>query len=161
MTSNAADESVADFVSEQDLLVVCQGQLKVAEGELEHLRSALVSARRIGAAIGIIMGTRRITDDDAFEVLSDASQAQNRKLREIAEDVIRTGTVEERAQAADQATSTRGPRARTASTVSGGACPSVMKVSTWSMRASSVDPWRPNFSPVASTTSEAACFSIV
>lgn len=92
--SNAADEKVADFVSEQDLLVECQGELKVAEGELEHLRSALVGARRIGAAIGILMGARRITDDAAFDVLSRASQAQNRKLRAVAEDVIRTGTLE-------------------------------------------------------------------
>lgn len=89
-----ADEKVADFVSERDLLVECQGELKVAEGELEHLRAALVSARRIGAAIGILMGTRRITDDDAFALLSRASQDQNRKLRVVAEDVIRTGTVD-------------------------------------------------------------------
>ena len=96
MTSDMrdADEKVADFVSERDLLVECQGELKVAEAELENLRAALVSARRIGAAIGILMGTRQLTDDDAFGALSRASQRQNRKLRLVAEDVIRTGTVD-------------------------------------------------------------------
>lgn len=89
-----ADQQVADFVSEQDLLVECQGELKVAEAEVDNLRSALVSARRIGAAVGVLMGTRRLTDDAAFALLTQASQRQNRKLRVVAEDVLRTGTVD-------------------------------------------------------------------
>ncbi|WP_375503515.1 ANTAR domain-containing protein [uncultured Jatrophihabitans sp.] len=95
MTSETrdADQAVADFVSERDLLVECQGTLKVAEAELENLRSALVSARRIGAAVGVLMGTRNLTDDQAFAALSRASQNQNRKLRLVAEDVLRTGTI--------------------------------------------------------------------
>ena len=89
-----ADREVADFVSERDLLVECQGELKVAEAELQNLRTALVSARRIGAAIGVLMGTRHVTDDEAFAELSRASQNQNRKLRVVAEDVLRTGTID-------------------------------------------------------------------
>jgi AmiR/NasT family two-component response regulator len=89
-----ADVAAAAFVSERDLLVECQGELKVAEVELENLRAALVSARRIGAAIGIVMGTSRLTDDDAFALLTRVSQQQNRKLRLVAEDVIRTGTAD-------------------------------------------------------------------
>lgn len=88
-----ADQAVADFVSERDLLVECQGELKVSEVELDNLRTALVSSRRIGAAIGILMGTHHITDDDAFALLSKVSQGQNRKLRLVAEDVIRSGTL--------------------------------------------------------------------
>lgn len=89
-----ADQRVADFVSERDLLVECQGELKVAEAELDNMRTALVTARRIGAAIGILMATRQLSDDDAFAELSRASQRQNRKLRLVAEDVLRTGTVD-------------------------------------------------------------------
>ena len=89
-----ADATVAGYVSEQDLLVECQGELKVVEAEVENLRAALISARRIGAAIGIVMGSRRVTDDDAFALLTRVSQQQNRKLRLVAEDVIRTGTAD-------------------------------------------------------------------
>lgn len=89
-----ADDTVQNFISERDLLVECQGELKVAEEQVEHLRNALVSARRIGAAVGILMGTRRLTDDQAFELLCRASQHRNRKLREIAEEVMHTGTLE-------------------------------------------------------------------
>ncbi len=48
-----------------------------------------------GTAIGILMAHRRITDTAAFELLRDASQRGHRKLRDIAEDVVLTGTVPE------------------------------------------------------------------
>ncbi len=88
-----ADREVVEYVSERDLLVECQGELKVAEADLENLRTALVSARRIGAAIGVLMSTRQLTDDEAFAELSRASQNENRKLRLVAEDVLRTGAI--------------------------------------------------------------------
>lgn len=67
-----------------------------ADGELDraaiaNLESALVSARRIGAAIGVLMASQRVTDDQAFRLLVRASQSRNRKLRDIAEDVVLTG----------------------------------------------------------------------
>ena len=88
------DQAVQEFVSERDLLVECQGELKIAEEQIEHLRIALVSARRIGAAIGILMGTRRVTDDQAFELLCRVSQNRNRKLRDVADEVMQTGTLD-------------------------------------------------------------------
>jgi hypothetical protein len=56
------------------------------------LERALHSSRDIGAAIGILM-TRHLaaTRDQAFDLLKTASQRTNRKLRELAEDVIHTG----------------------------------------------------------------------
>ncbi|WP_375502260.1 ANTAR domain-containing protein [uncultured Jatrophihabitans sp.] len=89
-----ADAAVERFVSERDLLTECQGELQFVNEELEHLRAALVSARRIGAAIGILMGQRHISDDAAFALLSDASQRTNRKLRHVADYVRRTGTLD-------------------------------------------------------------------
>ena len=95
MTGQAdADAAVEQFVSERDLLVECQGELQFAHEELEHLHVALVSARRIGAAIGILMGQQRITDDEAFAQLSKASQRTNRKLRYVADHVRETGTLD-------------------------------------------------------------------
>ena len=52
-----------------------------------------MSNRRIGIAIGILMARAGHTDEQAFECLRDASQQHNRKLRDIAEDVIYTGAV--------------------------------------------------------------------
>jgi AmiR/NasT family two-component response regulator len=63
------------------------------EDEVEQLRAALASARHIGAAIGIVMAAHRCTEDEAFEMLACASMHQNRKLREVAGDVVRTGAL--------------------------------------------------------------------
>ena len=57
------------------------------------LENALQSNRRISVAIGIAMATLKLTDSQAFERLAALSQHQNRKLRELAEDVILTGSV--------------------------------------------------------------------
>lgn len=45
----------------------------------------------IGQAKGILMCQRKINADDAFEVLREASQRQNRKLRDLAEELAITG----------------------------------------------------------------------
>lgn len=68
---------------------------RTADAAAANLQIALSSNRRIGTAIGILMAHRRITDTAAFELLRDASQRGHRKLRDIAEDVVLTGTVPE------------------------------------------------------------------
>jgi AmiR/NasT family two-component response regulator len=42
-------------------------------------------------AIGILMAIRRIGQDEAFDLLRRVSQRTNRKLREIADEVVHTG----------------------------------------------------------------------
>jgi AmiR/NasT family two-component response regulator len=42
-------------------------------------------------AIGILMAIRRIGQDEAFDLLRMVSQRTNRKLREIADEVVHTG----------------------------------------------------------------------
>jgi GAF domain-containing protein len=59
----------------------------------ENLNTALESSRRIGAAIGILMATRQVREDAAFDLLRETSQRQHRKLREVADDVVFTGTL--------------------------------------------------------------------
>ena len=68
---------------------------RAADAATANLQIALASNRRIGTAIGILMAHRRITDAAAFELLREASQRGHRKLRDIAEDVVLTGTVPE------------------------------------------------------------------
>lgn len=60
----------------------------------ENLERALASNRDIGTAIGVLMTQHRLTRDQAFDLLRIASQNTNRKLHQIALDVIDTGTVD-------------------------------------------------------------------
>ena len=64
-------------------------QIRALTAEVSQLRSALDSNRRIGMAMGIVMNQRRVDEMHAFDVLRRISQNTNRKLRDIAEDVIR------------------------------------------------------------------------
>lgn len=70
-----------------------QEGLSAAERQVAGLRTALDSNRRIGMAIGILMWSQKITEDEAFRQLRQASNDRNTKLHELAEQVIRTGTL--------------------------------------------------------------------
>lgn len=59
----------------------------------DHLQIALESNRQIGTAVGILMIVHKCTADEAFTVLRVASQHSHRKLRELAEEVVFTGTL--------------------------------------------------------------------
>jgi len=57
------------------------------------LIEAMKSRATIEQAKGILMGAQRCTADEAFQVLVRASQRENRKLREIADEMVaRTAT---------------------------------------------------------------------
>jgi GAF domain-containing protein len=58
-----------------------------------NLRRALQSREVIGQAMGILMERHRITASQAFDVMVHASQRTNVKLRVIAEELVRTGTL--------------------------------------------------------------------
>ena len=71
-----------------------QRNLDSVREQSENLQAALESNRRIGMAIGILMATRRLTDEAAFEYLRQASNVRNVKLRAVAEEVIYQGTLD-------------------------------------------------------------------
>lgn len=79
----------------RDLLDV---RLARRDHDVEHLLTALDTNRTIGIAVGVVMVTQRCTATEAFELLKAASQNQNRKLREIAEDINYTGVIPAGAQ---------------------------------------------------------------
>jgi GAF domain-containing protein len=54
-----------------------------------ELEAGLLTSREIGAAVGILMATHRISQEEAFDMLSQASQRLNRKLRDIASGIVR------------------------------------------------------------------------
>jgi tetrahydromethanopterin S-methyltransferase subunit F len=59
----------------------------------DNLEIALGSARCIGMAMGIIMARLRLGEPEAFRVLQHLSQTTHRKVREIAEEIVYTGTL--------------------------------------------------------------------
>ena len=46
-------------------------------------------------AIGILMERHRVTADDAFALLTAASQRENRKLRVLADRLVLTGSLDD------------------------------------------------------------------
>lgn len=61
----------------------------------DQLRRALASRDVIGQAKGILMAQRRITADQAFTLLAQASRATDAKVVDIAEHVAATGALPE------------------------------------------------------------------
>jgi hypothetical protein len=64
-------------------------ELQAAQRNIADLTTALESNRDIGAAIGIVMVTRGIESQAAFDLLRRASQSRHTKLRDVARDVVR------------------------------------------------------------------------
>lgn len=56
-----------------------------------NLQQALETSRTIGAAIGIVMLARKLTPDQAFDVLRETSQHMHVKIRDLALLVTETG----------------------------------------------------------------------
>jgi AmiR/NasT family two-component response regulator len=66
-------------------------RLDEADSEAAHLRRALEHSRDIGAAVGVLMALKKVTRDEAFDLLRRASQDQNRKVSDLALDVLSEG----------------------------------------------------------------------
>jgi AmiR/NasT family two-component response regulator len=69
----------------------------LALGEFEttvgQLRQALQTNRTIGTAVGIVMTQYELDPQRAFQVLVRTSQQSNRKLNDVAAEVVRTGSL--------------------------------------------------------------------
>lgn len=63
--------------------------------EVAHLTAALVNRDVIGQAKGILMERHRISDQQAFALLYQASQDRNLKLHVLAEQLTRSGSWED------------------------------------------------------------------
>jgi hypothetical protein len=61
--------------------------------QAQKVEAALASSRDIGAAQGILMERYKITREEAFGLLSTVSQRTNRKLRDVAVQLVETGEV--------------------------------------------------------------------
>jgi GAF domain-containing protein len=64
-----------------------------------QLREAMKSRATIEQAKGILMERHKLPAETAFDLLVKASQAQNRKLRDLADDLVSTGSIERKSGA--------------------------------------------------------------
>lgn len=78
---------------DRELVAELHADGMISQEHIAHLEEALRSSRTIGAAMGIIMAARSLTEQEAFDVLKKASSLENRKLRHVAEELVLTGDV--------------------------------------------------------------------
>ena len=87
--SDARSDAIeAQALVDRNMIAELQRDGVLSREHEAQLEEALKSSRTIGAAIGIIMGSRRVTERVAFEALRTASSHSNRKLREVAADLV-------------------------------------------------------------------------
>jgi GAF domain-containing protein len=83
-------EEVADWVA------VAVGNAEAAartSDDLNLLRTTMMSRTVIDEAKGILMERHKVNEDQAFTMLIHASQRTNTKLRDVAAELVRTGTL--------------------------------------------------------------------
>jgi GAF domain-containing protein len=86
-----SDETTAMLLATHGALALTAAQ---RQNKIDHLNRALETSRRIGAAIGILMATHKVTYDQGFDLLRIASQSRHLKIANIAEEVLMTGALE-------------------------------------------------------------------
>jgi cytolysin (calcineurin-like family phosphatase) len=86
------DESEAQAALDRDILATLQIDEELTRQHVRQLEQALRTSRVIGAAIGMVMNSRRVTQDEALEVLKEASSRSNVKLRTLCAEMLRKGS---------------------------------------------------------------------
>jgi AmiR/NasT family two-component response regulator len=81
-------DRAARFAGQAAGAVALALRLREREAEAQHLETALRSRSTIDQAVGILMARAHLSPDAAFEVLRRRSQDSNRKLRDLAADLI-------------------------------------------------------------------------
>ena len=83
------DTEVGSQFATQAAIVLANAQAYWDAHQLsQDLATAMKSRATIEQAKGVLMGAQRCSADEAFQILVRASQRENRKLREVAEDLV-------------------------------------------------------------------------
>lgn len=69
-------------------LACLQEDVETARRKIEDLEAALVHARTIGTAVGVLMTRVDISDTEAYELLSERSHDEGRPVWQVAGDVL-------------------------------------------------------------------------
>ena len=88
------DQVLAEEVATWVALAVGNAEATIrTSDELAHLRIAMRSRAVIEQAKGVLIERYKISDERAFAVLTRTSQQSNVKLREVADQLVRTGSL--------------------------------------------------------------------
>jgi GAF domain-containing protein len=86
--TDAHEESVTLFAG-QASIALANAQVYWDARQLgENLTQAIDSREAIGRAVGILMAVGGRSPDAAFQILANASQRENRKVRDIAAEIV-------------------------------------------------------------------------
>lgn len=83
-------ETVGSLVATHGALAIAAA---TARDEATQLKVALLTSREIGMAMGVVMATYKLTREQALDLLRISSQNSNRRLAEIATEVVDTGAL--------------------------------------------------------------------
>ena len=87
--ARAAIERSSDLIANSEALV---GEARIGRDamtrEIASLREALASRTVISSAVGILMARAEVTSQEAFDTLRRTSQNANRKLRDVAAELV-------------------------------------------------------------------------
>lgn len=86
-------ELLARIRVHHDLMQLRELELSQAENKAANLQRALASNRQIGVAMGVLMAGGKLTEEQAFDRMREVSQRRNRKLRDIADEIVLTGAL--------------------------------------------------------------------
>lgn len=102
----ASEVQLARMLADQAAVALANARLYESSSQLaEQLREALASRGLIEQAKGILMARERLGEDEAFDILRRASQRTNRKLRDIARQIVDSATTTASTTASTTATS--------------------------------------------------------
>jgi hypothetical protein len=82
------DELQAHVSVDRELIAELQADGDVAREHTEQLQKALATSRTIGAAVGVLMASRNVDQDEALRVLKEASSRSNTPMRRLAEVIV-------------------------------------------------------------------------
>jgi GAF domain-containing protein len=86
---SADAEKVGMVFADQASVALANAQLYASAYRMtQQLQEALTSRAVIDQAKGILMGQHRVGADEAFDILRTTSQRENRKLRELAQEMV-------------------------------------------------------------------------
>lgn len=83
------DKIAAAELVDRELIAELQTEGELSRQHLSEMEQALRSSRVIGAAIGMLMASRNLDEDQAYAVLAKASHDSEQRLRDIAELLVR------------------------------------------------------------------------
>lgn len=90
MTVNRADiDQLQEHVAiDRELIAELQADGVVSREHTAQLEKALATSRTIGAAVGVLMASRKVDQDEAIRLLKEASSKANTPMRRLAEVIV-------------------------------------------------------------------------